>query len=199
MVTPEVGAMPGPMPPPGSARGSVRSTSQGASGVAEGAAATAAAVAADLYGGNTPAPAWAAVRNGTGVYGSGMRASSATPDVSYDTGMGTSGGAAPLSARDAREEDMRTCRGSFNVSCTSSKAPKQIMQEITRALTMQRVAFKQATAFLVRCQKQSLRFEMEISHLDHLESIYVVRFRRAAGELATYKELCSRVLAEMKI
>ena len=27
-----------------------------------------------------------------------------------------------------------------------------------------------ANAFLVRCQKQSLRFEMEISHLDHLES-----------------------------
>ncbi|CAE8664307.1 unnamed protein product, partial [Polarella glacialis] len=199
--TPEVGMQaPSPVPPPGSARGSSRSHSQGhgAYGVAEGAAATAAAVAADLYGG-PPTPAWAAVRHGAGVYGSGARASSATPDVAYDPGMGATGGAAPLSARDAREEAMRTCKGSFNVSCTSSKAPKQIMQEIARALTMQRVAFKQATGFLVRCQKQSLRFEMEISHLDHLESIYVVRFRRAAGELATYKELCSRVLGEMKI
>jgi len=120
--------------------------------------------------------------------------------MDYDNGISATGaGGAPLSARDAREEAMRTCKGSFNVSCTSSKAPKQIMQEIHKALTMHRVAFKQATAFLVRCQKQSLRFEMEISHLDHLESIYVVRFRRAAGELATYKELCSRVLAEMKI
>lgn len=94
---------------------------------------------------------------------------------------------------------MRTCRGAFNVSCTSSKAPKQILHEIQRSLTLQRVSYKQASAFLVKCQKQSLRFEMEISHLDHLESIYVVRFRRVAGELVAYKELCSKVLAEMKI
>ena len=40
---------------------------------------------------------------------------------------------------------------------------------------------------------------MEISHLDHLESIYVVRFRRESGEMTTYKELCSKVLSEMKI
>eukprot|EP00811_Abedinium_folium_P009440 NODE_18727_length_879_cov_5.545213.p2 GENE.NODE_18727_length_879_cov_5.545213~~NODE_18727_length_879_cov_5.545213.p2 ORF type:complete len:95 (-),score=18.52 NODE_18727_length_879_cov_5.545213:229-513(-) len=94
---------------------------------------------------------------------------------------------------------MRTCSGAFNVSCTSSKTPKQILQEIQRSLTLQRISYKQASPFLVKCQRQSLRFEMEISHLDHLESIYVVRFRRAAGELASYKELCSRVLAEMKI
>jgi hypothetical protein len=105
----------------------------------------------------------------------------------------------PMSARDARDEVMRTCRGAFNVSCTSSKAPKQILQEIQRALTLQRVSYKQATGFLVKCQRQNLRFEMEISHLDHLESIYVVRFRRVAGELVAYKELCSKILAEMKI
>eukprot|EP00440_Ansanella_granifera_P043261 gb/GFBE01046897.1/.p1 GENE.gb/GFBE01046897.1/~~gb/GFBE01046897.1/.p1 ORF type:complete len:826 (+),score=112.13 gb/GFBE01046897.1/:1-2478(+) len=202
-MTPEVGAVPPtvpPGPPPGSSRnGNSRSASHSA-GPAQGAAATAAEVAADLYGANAATPAWAAARHGAvGVYGSGNRAASATPDVAYDGSGAAGGGAAPLSARDSREEAMRTCRGSFNVSCTSSKAPKQIMQEISKALTMHRVAFKQATAFLVRCQKQSLRFEMEISHLDHLESIYVVRFRRAAGELAAYKELCSRVLAEMKI
>eukprot|EP00434_Breviolum_minutum_P014128 symbB.v1.2.012456.t2/scaffold858.1/size157433/4 len=146
---------------------------------AEGAAATAASVAADLFGGQ----AWTSV--GT--------ARSATPDVTHQDRSGRT-----PTPKD-RDESMRTCRGAFNVACTSSKAPKQIMQEIQKALTIQRVVFKQANAFLVRCQKQSLRFEMEISHLDHLESIYVVRFRRGAGELTTYKELCSKVLAEMKI
>lgn len=146
---------------------------------AEGAAATAASVAADLFGGQ----AWTSV--GT--------ARSATPDVTHQDRSGRT-----PTPKD-RDESMRTCRGAFNVACTSSKAPKQIMQEIQKALTIQRVVFKQANAFLVRCQKQSLRFEMEISHLDHLESIYVVRFRRGAGELTTYKDLCSKVLAEMKI
>jgi hypothetical protein len=116
-------------------------------------------------------------------------------------GGGSAGGGAnaPLSAREAREEVMRTCRGAFNVSCTSSKAPRQIMQEMHRALNLQRIAYKQTSAFLVKCQKQGLRFEMEISHLDQLESIYVVRFRRVAGELPAYKELCSKILAEMKM
>ncbi|CAE7943615.1 KIN10 [Symbiodinium necroappetens] len=156
-------------------------------GPAEGAAATAASVAADLYTGH--AAAWT-----SRTYGA--CAASTTPDGIHGSSGEVLG---PGSARDNRDQSMRTCRGAFNVSCTSSKAPKQIMQEIHKALTLQRVVFKQANTFLVRCQKQSLRFEMEISHLDHLESIYVVRFRRAAGELASYKELCSRVLAEMKI
>lgn len=85
------------------------------------------------------------------------------------------------------------------MSCTSSKAPRQILQEIQRALTLHRVTFKPTSAFKVSCQKQSVRFEMEISHLDHLESVYVVRFRRVAGELLQYKDLCSKVLAEMKV
>lgn len=121
---------------------------------------------------NGPTPAWASARPpvaGSSHQGGAARASSVSPE------------------------------GAFNVSCTSSKAPKQIMQEIHRALTIQRVAYKQSSAFLVRCQRQGLRFEMEISHLDHLESIYVVRFRRVAGDLVGYKDLCSKVLAEMKI
>jgi len=64
---------------------------------------------------------------------------------------------------------------------------------------MGRVSYKQVSPFQVKCQRQSVRFEMEISHLDHLDSVYVVRFRRIAGELVAYKEMCSRVLAEMKI
>merc|ERR1719163_226680 len=131
----------------------------------------------------------------------GTRATSASPELAGggDLSGGVVTGTAPLSAREAREEAMRTCRGAFNVSCTSSKLPKQIMREIQRALSVQRVAYKQASPYIVKCQRQNLRFEMEIAHLDHLESIYVVRFRRVAGELASYKELCSKILAEMKI
>lgn len=153
--------------------------------------------------GNGSARASSTGANAPHGHGSVARAASASPDMSPPAAPEGPGavntGAAPMSAREARDEVMRTCRGAFNVSCTSSKAPKQILQEIQRALTLQRVSYKQATGFLVKCQRQNLRFEMEISHLDHLESIYVVRFRRVAGELVAYKELCSKVLAEMKI
>jgi hypothetical protein len=134
---------------------------------------------------------------------------SASPDMTPPTGADaqpshTSGPNStfinpPLSARESRDEEIHTCRGSFNVSCTSSKAPKQILQEIQRALTLQRVSYKQESAFLVKCQRQNLRFEMKISNLDHLESVHVVRFRRVAGELVSYKELCAKIVAEMRI
>lgn len=195
---------------PSSARGQRTGSGGGSSGCGSSSVAAAAAVAADLYGsgaaassglsssmrGMGPSSAWTTVRPPHS--GSGARASSASPEVGsggFDAGFT----GPPLSAREARDEAMRTCRGAFNVSCTSSKPPKHIMQEMHRALTLHRIAYKQTTSFLVKCQKQGLRFEMEISHLDHLESIYVVRFRRAAGELAAYKELCSKILAEMKI
>mmetsp|Transcript_89718 Transcript_89718/g.155277 ORF Transcript_89718/g.155277 Transcript_89718/m.155277 type:complete len:869 (-) Transcript_89718:114-2720(-) len=210
---------------PGSARTNRASTTAGSGAAA--AAALAADLATGpgptgrgAGGGNAgPASAWAARPP---VSGGGARASSASPEIcatpgdergggssaTAPAGNGGSSGAAAgssavgsgaMSAREARDEVMRTCRGAFNVSCTSSKAPKQILQEMQRALTLQRVSYKQASAFLVKCQRQNLRFEMEISHLDHLESIYVVRFRRVAGELVSYKELCSKILAEMKI
>jgi len=203
-------------PRPGSGAGALAG-SIGGSNVA---AAAAAAVAADLYGnvqgGNASgsssarAPvtggrstAWAPSGRVPMLGAGSARASSASPELGsgsvHETALAAGIGAPPLSARESRDEAMRTCRGAFNVSCTSSKAPKQIMQELHRALALHRVTYKQISAFLVKCQKQSLRFEMEISHLDHLESIYVVRFRRAAGEMAAYKELCSKVLAEMKI
>jgi len=211
---------------PGSARRpGDRSSSTAGSGAAAAAAlaaelcGTAGRSSAGAQG--APAAAWGA-RPGTGgsaarasssggnaPNGSGTRAASASPDMSppaapeapgvAGSGVAVGSAQAPMSARDSRDETMRTCRGAFNVSCTSSKAPKQILQEIQRALTLQRVSYKQATGFLVKCQRQNLRFEMEISHLDHLESIYVVRFRRVAGELVSYKELCSKILAEMKI
>lgn len=131
-----------------------------------------------------------------GAWRSAVRAASVTPE------MPASSDSCSFSARERdtpRDEAMRTCRGAFNVSCTSSKPPKQILTEIQRALTLQRVTYKQASSFVVKCQKQSLRFEVEISHLDHLESIFVVRFRRIAGELVGYKDLTAKILAEMKI
>lgn len=150
-----------------------------------------------------PATAWAPRVGGPGgrtpdLELQGNNASSAHPSGSQSA-RGSSGGP-QLSAREsAREEAMKTCRGAFNVSCTSSKHPRQIMQEIQRALSVHRVSFKQASAYCVKCQKQAVRFEMEMSHLDNLESIYVVRFKRVAGELWNYKDMCAKILAEMKV
>lgn len=51
----------------------------------------------------------------------------------------------------------------------------------------------------LRCQKNSVRFEMEITHLDDLDSIYVLKFKRLAGEIPQYKDVSTRVLNNINL
>jgi hypothetical protein len=44
-----------------------------------------------------------------------------------------------------------------------------------------------------------VRFEMEIAHLDNLENIYLVKFKRLKGETEAYKEISERVLSNMHL
>ena len=40
---------------------------------------------------------------------------------------------------------------------------------------------------------------MEIAHLDDLDSIYIVKFKRLAGEVWSYKEVSNKVLGSMDL
>ena len=42
-------------------------------------------------------------------------------------------------------------------------------------------------------------FEIDVSKLDNLESIFVIRHRRLNGDSDHYKSLCNSVLSEIKI
>jgi len=74
-----------------------------------------------------------------------------------------------------------------------------IMQELQRVLGSQRITTKQVSPLMLRCQWLSLRFDVEVSPLDRLGSIHAVRSRRTAGETWQYKDVCNRLLAELRI
>ena len=40
---------------------------------------------------------------------------------------------------------------------------------------------------------------MEIAHLDNLDNIFVVKFKRVAGETWAYKEVSGKVLGNMSL
>lgn len=73
------------------------------------------------------------------------------------------------------------------------------MGEIVQTLQVHRVSFKQVSQWSVKAQRQTMRFEIQIAHLDDLDTIYVLRFKRVAGDLAQYKALCSTLLADMRL
>jgi len=40
---------------------------------------------------------------------------------------------------------------------------------------------------------------MEIAYLDNLDNIYVIKFKRLAGEMNHYKEVSGKVLSNMNL
>ena len=135
---------------------------------------------------------------------------------------------APLSARDSAPLAARDSfrRADFEILRTSSRSPRLIMQELQRVLGAQRIASKLASAMTLRCQTHTLKFDvevgfrsvsanwvlswldwcdaffrglLEVSPLDRLGSIHAVRSRRTGGEAWQYKDVCNRLLAELRL
>eukprot|EP00928_Gymnodinium_smaydae_P028130 TRINITY_DN21535_c0_g2_i2.p1 TRINITY_DN21535_c0_g2~~TRINITY_DN21535_c0_g2_i2.p1 ORF type:complete len:151 (-),score=39.05 TRINITY_DN21535_c0_g2_i2:136-588(-) len=104
-------------------------------------------------------------------------------------------GLQPLSAREAREDR----RSAYDTLRTSSRPPKLIMQELQRVLTAQRIMAKQVSPLMLRCQWLSLKFDVEVAPLDRMGSIHAVRSRRTAGEPWKFKDVCNRLVAEIRI
>ncbi len=68
-----------------------------------------------------------------------------------------------------------------------------------KSLEMNRVSYKKIGSYGLRCQKNNVRFDMEIAYLDNLDNIYVIKFKRLAGEMNHYKEVSGKVLSNMNL
>ena len=94
---------------------------------------------------------------------------------------------------------MKVYRGPFNVNCTTAREPQAVLSEMVKACDAHRVQFKKMGSYGLRCQKNNVRFDMELTHLDNLDNIFVVKFKRLAGELPHYKEVSGKVLGNMNL
>ena len=54
---------------------------------------------------------------------------------------------------------------------------------MTQSLETNRVSYKKMGTYGLRCQKNNVRFDMEIVHFEGLDNIFIVKFKRLAGEL----------------
>lgn len=85
-----------------------------------------------------------------------------------------------------------------DVSCNTSKPPRQVMQEVTQALNSHGISFRQTSNFVVRGQSQGVRFQADILQSDEGGG-FRLRFRRASGDARNYKDLCARLLQTMAL
>lgn len=106
---------------------------------------------------------------------------------------------APGGALTMREGQKAERAAAGEILRTSTRPPRVILQELQRALAVQRIASRQISSCALRCQRLSVRFDLEVTPLDRLGSIHALRARRLAGEIWQYKDTCARLMTELRI
>eukprot|EP01113_Clastostelium_recurvatum_P002910 TRINITY_DN11256_c0_g1_i4.p1 TRINITY_DN11256_c0_g1~~TRINITY_DN11256_c0_g1_i4.p1 ORF type:complete len:695 (-),score=161.73 TRINITY_DN11256_c0_g1_i4:9-2012(-) len=104
-------------------------------------------------------------------------------------------------------DKLRTVKGAFNVDTTTTKPPSEVVREIGRALTSANMEFKQrGYVYKVKAtstdpeDKEGARvhFEMEVCSIAGLD-LNGVKFKRTAGSVWAYREICVNLVKEMKL
>jgi len=105
------------------------------------------------------------------------------------------------------KDKIRTIKGVFNVDTTTMKNPREIMEEVLRVLGEQplEVDFE---GYTFRCKsteegageggKSRLQFEVEVCQIKGL-SMNGVKFKRVAGDVWEYRNMCQNLMALMKL
>lgn len=104
------------------------------------------------------------------------------------------------------KDKIRTIKGVFNVDTTTMKNPREIMEEVLRVLGDQplEVDFE---GYTFRCKsteegagegKSRLQFEVEVCQIKGL-SMNGVKFKRVAGDVWEYRNMCQNLMALMKL
>lgn len=100
---------------------------------------------------------------------------------------------------EADADDMKTYRGPFSVSCSTTKDPATVMNDMIRSLDLYSVAFHRQGNYMIKCQKSNIKFEMELTKMENLEFVYIVRILRTFGDINKYRDVAGRILSAMKL
>jgi len=97
------------------------------------------------------------------------------------------------------EAQPRVFKGSFSLLCTSMRSAFEIIEEISKLLSLHKVKYKKTGGYLFTCQKQTIKFEIEVMQMESIEFMHVVRFKRLEGNSMEYKIICSKLFSAIKL
>jgi len=99
----------------------------------------------------------------------------------------------------SEEESLQLVGGAFKVETTTTKALKEIHEEIQRVLTMMNIEFKKKKKAIYKCKfkPMKLKFELQICRIIKLEGVKGLKFKRIAGDfwnyMSTYQLICKQL------
>jgi hypothetical protein len=76
-----------------------------------------------------------------------------------------------------QEDRMKITRGPFSVNCSTTKEPAFVLKSLDQALRDLGVATKKLR-YGFKCQKQEVKWEVELTQYEETDFLYVLRFTR---------------------
>ncbi len=138
--------------------------------------------------------------------------------ASASASASSSSSAAAAAAAASFDAATRGLRTAFNVSHPSPKAVADIMAEVKRVINMNRIQCQfdslwsphgglsaGPTPTVLFCEKGPIRFEMEVTHVPAAAAgapageQHVVRMKRVSGDSWAYKNLCNRIIPQLRL
>eukprot|EP01137_Pigoraptor_chileana_P036195 Opistho-2@31370 len=101
-------------------------------------------------------------------------------------------------SRSEEKTKPRSLRFTFSMQTTSAKPAEDIIEEIKRVLGENNVAFVHPEPYLVECHLDDVQWEMEVCKLPRL-SLNGVRLKRISGNSLSYKNICTKIISEIKL
>ncbi len=136
------------------------------------------------------------------------------PTVMSDPFAGAAAAAAAAAVTAAPTDGSQSARGlrtAFNVSHPSHKNVADVMAEVKRVINMNRIQCQFDSLFaagagagaapaptVLSCEKGPIRFEMEVTSVPN-STEHVVRMKRVSGDSWAYKNLCNRIIPQLRL
>ncbi|KAI9136261.1 hypothetical protein BKA69DRAFT_1105351 [Paraphysoderma sedebokerense] len=100
-------------------------------------------------------------------------------------------------------KEIRTVRGFFSLSASTSKPLQEIRWEIERALMHSQIAYERVSDYLYSCEEilngvKGNKFEVEICRVERMNT-YCIQTKRLRGTVWSHKKLCNRLIEEMSL
>jgi hypothetical protein len=87
----------------------------------------------------------------------------------------------------------------FDIACVTTNNPSVVMNEIIKVLDKIGIKYKRVHTYAVNCQKQNVKFEVEILQLENSDSLYLIKMKCIAGEQREYKEVTLSILHNIQL
>ncbi|KAF4667445.1 hypothetical protein FOL47_003576 [Perkinsus chesapeaki] len=85
------------------------------------------------------------------------------------------------------------------LTVTTTKDPRTVLHDTYRALAALGIQSTRTEPFNISCNRTGLQFDLEITQLDKVQSVYVVRFRKTVGDHSQFREVTRRLVQMLKL